>query len=579
MTKLSLHPYQVTGTNEVARLTQFHRTIIRQLNTGGGKTVEFSSIAYRYTQANPGKSVLILVHREELLMQTRQRAYEFFRLRAQPIVAGMKFIPEAPVYVGMAQSTHLRYGLLPDNIGMVIIDECHEGIFKKIHKHFFDNTKAYIIGFTATPKTVSKKDPLKNYYEAIVPGPQVRELIEIGKLFPEQGLVQNITYAPKDVVDRAALTVASDGNDYDINVMGEQFRKPRYVDNTVNQYKQKAEGRKAIVFNVNIEHSIAVRDAFLRAGYDCRHIDSSKNTTKEYRRETFEWFKNTPGAILCNVGIAQVGLDEPSIECVIMNLATMSLVRWLQCVGRGGRRFLDIITAWLKENFIVIDMGGNAITHGDWCDDRDWIDEFNNPAKPGKGGGVAPVKICPNCVAVVPAQIRVCEMPMPEGGICGYEFPEKSIPIEVDMKEFTLFTKNINVDTLLKEYPNRNDFLLLFEIGKQIARAAKQTTVRLNDERVEFILHEYEREAKVWFEAINEERKRRRVFSAKTKERIKDFLYSELERLYPGWKRPKVEAMPMQPTQRETAILNSTLQIKFGEPIKNIQNLKSEHYE
>ncbi|WP_091608823.1 DEAD/DEAH box helicase [Maribacter dokdonensis] len=58
---------------------------------------------------------------------------------------------------------------------------------------------------------------------------------------------------------------------------------------------------------------------------------------KKERASVLRWFKNTPGAILSNVGILTTGFDEPTVETVILYRATTSVSLYLQMVGRGSR--------------------------------------------------------------------------------------------------------------------------------------------------------------------------------------------------------------------------------------------------
>ncbi len=111
--------------------------------------------------------------------------------------------------------------------------------------------------------------------------------------------------------------------------------------------------------------------------------------------------------VLNNCGILTTGYDEPSIDAIIMNRATMSLPLWLQCQGRGSRPFPN------KLNFTVIDFGGNHDRHGLWNEQREW--SLKPPRKKGPAKA-APVKRCPACQAMLPASVMVCEY-------CDYEFP------------------------------------------------------------------------------------------------------------------------------------------------------------
>ena len=499
--KFVLRQYQENfATNLAKKLAGGVRKVVGQLATGGGKTITFCSISNRYIQKS-GKRVLILVHRKELLEQTRRTAYNAFGLECQKIVAGMRHIPPADIYVGMIESAHRRVDKLKD-IGLVIIDECHIASFNKIHDHF---PEQLIIGFTATPMSASKKRPLKMFYEDIVCGVDIPDLIKNGSL------CQNITWAPKETVDR--LELAMKGDDFDDAAMANAFSKPKYIHNTVGAYEKWANKKKTIVFNVNIFHSKEVTKAFVERGHNCRHLDGEMQ--KAERDEILKWFAVTPDAILCNVGIATTGFDEPTIEYVIVNKATMSMPLWLQMCGRGSRP-LD----W-KKIFGIIDMGGNAIAHGDWCQSRNWHELFHNPPKPGKST-TAPVKNCPQCDAIIPASSRTCPY-------CLYEYPAKDIAIEAELHEFIVVTKGIDVAELVRQNTHRKQYYPFYRIGSDLARDAKKTIPVMQEEYFNFILQKYFELAKEW---THTQKKR---FNEWHRQRAQDHLIEQLKLQFPTW--------------------------------------------
>lgn len=524
----SLRPYQsalVTGLAD--KLSQGKRKVIGQLVTGGGKSIVFAAICDRFLTRNPGSRILILVHREELLKQARKTLMRAFDLQSHPLKAGTRWIPDVPVYVGMVESAYRRLDRLPE-IGLVIIDECHLNLFAKHHEAFGGSgpggAGAYFIGFTATPLSAQKKKPLNALYEDIVCGPQPSELIAQG------ALVQNITIAPKEVVNRAELALKSSG-EFDDAGMAKAFKK--YVKNCVSAYEKHAAGTKTIVFNVNIEHSKEVCAAFVAAGYPAQHLDG---TETPYRRAALlKWFHDTPDAILCNVAIATTGFDEPSIETVIVNRATTSMPLWLQMTGRGSRPHEG------KQMFRILDMGGNAITLGDWCSPRDWSEIFRNPPKPGKGG-VAPVKSCPRCDAIVPAGVKTCPY-------CGHAFehPEDDL-LEEDLRDFVVVTRGIDVPALMARNSERKKYYTFFQIGRRVAEQLhKRIGGRpLTEQDIRIAQRSYEQLAAQWCAA------NKRPFNDWHKKRAEECLAEELRRLWPAMS-DRVSEAEREPEQKPKA--------------------------
>lgn len=503
---MKLRSYQEKFVLNISRSLVKNKRVIGQLATGGGKSICFASICDRYVKKS-GKSVLILVHRKELLKQAKNTLHKAYGLNAQVIVAGMRTIPDAPVYVGMVESTFRRLDKLK-NIGLLIIDEAHLASFNKIIDHYSD---ILIIGFTATPLASNKTKPLKNYFESIVCG------IDIPDLIKEGNLCQNITYAPKETVNRSELNVVR--GEFDDNQMGIEFSKPKHVNNTIAAYERFSLGQKTIIFNVNISHSKLVCENFIDKGYNCRHLDGESTD----RDEILQWFDATPDAILCNIGIATTGFDQPDIETVIVNKATQSMPLWLQMTGRGGRPH-DI-----KKMFTIIDMGGNIVVHGDWCAPRDWEDIFYNPPK--KGDGVAPVKECPECGAFLHARKMICEIIIDgvDAG-CGYIFPEKQLE-EAESIDFMVATQGIDIESLIENNRMYKDYYTFYKIGTELAYQAKNVISKMNDEQFYFILDRYHEIGRQWC------KHHKKKYNQWHRDLAESHLIQEIEKNFKSWKK------------------------------------------
>lgn len=469
-----LRPYQELFITNIAAKLRIHRKVVAQLATGGGKTVCFAEICDRYC-AKSTQDVLILVHREELLTQ----ASKAINLPVQKVVAGMKRIPPARVYVAMVESAHKRLHLF-ENIGMVIVDECHIGNFTKVIEHFKEQ---YIIGFTATPLAAKKTNPLKDYFYDIVCGIDIPELIEQGFL------CQDITYSSEKIVERAQLKMKA--GEFDQAQMAAIYKNPKYIDTTINAYKQHSIDRKTIIFNCNVEHSQAVNAAFIAAGFNSRHLDA----TSENRAETLEWFANTPDAILNNIGIATTGFDQPDIETVIVNKATASMPLWLQMCGRGARPHP------IKLAFTIIDLGGNCEVHGLWRMHREWKQIFDNPKKPGNG--VAPVKQCPKCNAYHHTAKMVCDaIPYGELFACSYEFP-KVVVLDEGINEFVEMGDAIDIKKLIKINAHHKEYRSLFLAIEHVALLAKKTLKEINEDNYLYIKKKNDEIARLWCKEKN----------------------------------------------------------------------------
>lgn len=503
-----LRPYQIKATNEIAqKYTNGYRKLVFQLATGGGKSVTFAALIHRFTKAI-NKKVVIAVHREELLQQARQTLYNWYGIIAEPIVAGVKYRnPNAQVYVTMVETANNRLKKNPKffgEVGLVIIDEAHLGNFTKLHSYFDTDPTTLIVGFTATPISSSKKFPLNGLYQDIVCG------IDIPDLIGQGSLVANRTYHIKGSVDRKGMKVKN--GEFDNADMFQRFGSTKHIENCVDAYEKHAKGTKTIVFNCNVEHSKLVTEAFIARGYSARHLDGTM--PEHERKAVLNWFAQTPDAILNNIGILTTGFDEPSVVTVIVNRATMSLPLWLQMTGRGSRPFLN------KRFFTILDLGGNAITHGDWRAVRDWSFVFHNPDKPSDGGGVAPIKSCEHCEAIMPASARIC----PE---CGEEQTVETA-YDQDMVELELLTENIDVAEMSKETVERgyNNYFALHHTKSLLINKLAEKHNPITDAEAYKVLGLYQSKVQEWCSANG------KLYNQWHKETTAGWLMMELKRVF-----------------------------------------------
>jgi superfamily II DNA or RNA helicase len=91
------------------------------------------------------------------------------------------------------------------------------------------------------------------------------------------------------------------------------------------------------------------------------------------------------------------GFDEPNIEVIILYRATKSISLFLQMCGRGSR------VTESKKDFTILDFGNNVKRHGFWEQERQW-----HLKKKKKKEGLAPVKDCPDCGAIIPTRLMEC---------------------------------------------------------------------------------------------------------------------------------------------------------------------------
>lgn len=395
----TLRPYQHKAIEDLRTYIRAgHKRIILCAPTGAGKTVMFTSMVQGAMQK--GKRCIIFTDRVELLRQS-DGSLAKFDIRATLIEASnTKPDTSGQCYIAMAQTFSRRkdkqeYINLMAAMDLVIIDEAHKQTFNGLLDLIPE--MAVVIGATATPMRRGNQTCLSKFYTALVAPVQVSELVADGYLSCP------VTYGTN--IDLSGIGMR--GDDYDTEAMAKRYSESKIFEGVIQNYQRLTDGRKAIVFASNIASSQEICYAFKMAGYDANHVDGEMSKTN--RAAVLNWFKNSHDGILCNCDLMTTGYDEPTIEVVILYRATASLPLFMQMVGRGSR------VTDTKKTFAILDFGNNVNTHGHWENDRIWS---LKKKKKKKGDGVAPVKNCQGCDAIIQAQVMTCPH-------CGYVHERK----------------------------------------------------------------------------------------------------------------------------------------------------------
>ena len=378
-----------------------------QASTGSGKSYIFSEVVKQLKGRR-----LILVHREELLVQTCE-TLNALNVDFQPITAKIKKINlNKSVFVAMVATLGGRKSKdnsYLDDINTIIIDEAHRGEFDKVIDLYPHIRR---IGFTASPVRMKRTECLKDKYDRMVKAPPIQTLIDDGYL------VKDINYALKldtKEFDKLKVSTSLNSGGYTTESLNTVFNNGQFISKAYKEYVSKCDNKKTIVFCCSVKHAEDTHQYFQLKGVNSRCYSSKSGTN---RKELMKWFKETDDAVLINVDVFTTGLDVTDIMNVILFRSTRSLAMFIQMVGRGGRTTKNTY----KDHFNVIDLGNNIEMHKHWSYNHNWDCHFIDKKPPT--GGTAPVKECPKCEALNMAQAKVCYD-------CNYEFPKKSIA-EID---------------------------------------------------------------------------------------------------------------------------------------------------
>jgi superfamily II DNA or RNA helicase len=372
---MQLRPYQLQAVDEIRAAFKDTKRVVLCLPTGAGKTVVFSEIVRRVLEK--GNRVAIVTHRRELLSQAGK-------------------LNRCDILMVETLNNAIKRGEVNLNdYKLLVIDEAHIGNFSKVLEGF----DGFVIGATATPVS---KPPMAQRYGKLVDSVGIADLIAQGYLCTPK------TYAMHPV-DTSKL--ASRMGEFTAQSLNDAFNRPKVFEGVVDQFCSKWADKKAIVFCVNIEATKATALQFARKLGFHRVFEVHSKLPAELRAQIMADYIASKDGVLVNCGIATTGFDCPDIEVVVVNRATQSVALWLQMVGRGSR------PAPNKKAFTILDFGENVHRLGFWQEPRDWSKAFEGTEK--KGTGVAPVKDCPCCGAVLYASARFCDF-------CGEVFATES---------------------------------------------------------------------------------------------------------------------------------------------------------
>lgn len=350
MSGIQLRPYQGEAADAVgAAWGRGMRAPAVVLPTGAGKTVVFSFLARVWLKLNPGRRVLVLAHRTELIDQAYEKIHDVAPDLRVGIVMGTRNETRADVIVGSVQTLagEARRLMILD-VGLIVVDECHHAVaasYRAVLAHWPD---AVHVGFTAT---MSRSDDLNlgDVWEDVVYIRSIGEMIRDGFLVRPRGMRVYV-----ESLDMSGLRKSGgDYRDGDIGKAIEGSLAPEAIAAAIMEHSSTGQ---TVVFAPTVASAELIRDAIREAGTTAEMVHGAQK--KDERRRHLATFRAGALHVLVNCMVLTEGTDLPMIVTVVIARPTAHAGLYIQMVGRGLRLFPG------KDFCLVMDVVGASQRHG-----------------------------------------------------------------------------------------------------------------------------------------------------------------------------------------------------------------------
>lgn len=310
--------------------------------TGTGKTITFLAAIKR-----KNKKCLVLVHRNELLDQTREKAKTLGFLESDiSVINSCEKGNLRLLTIAMVQSLNRNLDKYdPEEVEMIVIDEAHHATadsYKKVLKYFqvFEKKKM-LLGFTATPLR-GDKDCLGDIFQSHSFKMTLSEATQNGYICPVHGLRVDIR--------RSLENIDALGGDYN----PEQLEKVMNCDSINELIVSRCEHLEkvpAIIFTTSVDHAEKLAALLKERGRKAASV--SYRSTKDHLKKVFDDLKSGELHFITNAVKLSEGFDYPPIQTVILARPTRSPVLYKQMIGRGLRNHPE------KYDCFVLEFSGN----------------------------------------------------------------------------------------------------------------------------------------------------------------------------------------------------------------------------
>lgn len=334
-----------------AALSEHGRTLLVAA-TGTGKTRCFAT----YIVQSQRKRTLVLVHREELLMQARESiARVMIESGVQPIIhierAEARANLDANVVIA-SKDTLCRDARLQrfprDAFDLTIVDEAHHAAEGTSYGKILDWFETQVLGVTATPDRLDEK-PLGVTFRSVAFEYEIDDAIRDGAL--SRITSRFVKLSELDEIRNVKVR----GSDFIQSDLDAMF-STALLDRIVGYIGWHASDRQTIVFTVSVRQA-----QYMAAASEVTAAAVHGEMSRTERARILDAYRDGSIRHLYNCAILTEGTDLPNTSCIAMARPTMSRALYCQMLGRGLR------VARGKDDCLVLDFVGNSMEHDTMC--------------------------------------------------------------------------------------------------------------------------------------------------------------------------------------------------------------------
>ena len=230
----------------------------------------------------------------------------------------------------------------------VLVHNCHifyRGLWKCVDSEQWKNK--FVIGLSATPwaKGMGRR------WGCLVICGTTAELIDSGVLCHYRIMVPPDEFKP----DRSKVQV-KDGEFVDDSAIT-ALSEPKLVGNVVNTWLEYGPGCETFLYGQNCAHAKDMQKEFQNAGINCGYIDG--DSEEDEILDMWKKYDSHEYPVVASVGCLVAGIDK-RVQCIILDMMTKSIIKYMQIVGRSFRTNGDP-----DKVALILDHGGNTLVLGE----------------------------------------------------------------------------------------------------------------------------------------------------------------------------------------------------------------------